>query len=341
MLFRPLVATSKSSYILIIIAFFLNLWLHTPAKADYTNTIVFQNQSRWYEVHLPTGYDSRVPSSVVLVLHGGSCNPDEVKYDSGMNALADKNNFIAVYPAGTNDPGNPDGGLFWNDGRTYLSGASNDHDDVGFIAAVLADLAERYSINKSQVFAAGISNGAAMCYRLVKQLPNQFAAIATIAKQVGADQFFAAPSGPVAIMAFQGKLDPINPYDGGYGSVYGVVTYAYPVTQTMTSWAVHNGYLGAPTEAAICNNAVKTIYSPLDNGKEVVLWTLEDGGHTWPGGLLSTSSVGPISMDISASSEMWEFFKSVAPVATATTATPSAISSTLKKRLIQRVLRTR
>lgn len=311
MSFRSIVATKKTSYIFIVTAFFLNLYLQTPVKADYKNTIVYQNQSRWYEVHLPTGYNARVDSPVVLVLHGGGFNPNEIRYDSGMNDVADKNNFIAVYPAGTCAPDKPAGGLYWNDGRPYLSGVNSDVDDVGFIAAVVADLAERYSISKRQVFATGISNGAAMCYRLIKQLPNQIAAIAPVAGQSGADQLFAAPPGPVSIIAFQGKLDPIVPYDGGFAKSLEFFTYVYPVTQTMTTWAVHNGYLGAPIEDEIINSAVKTIYCPRDTGAEVILWTLEDGGHTWPGGLLSNSAVGPINKDISASAEMWEFFKSI------------------------------
>ena len=45
---------------------------------------------------------------------------------------------------------------------------------------------------------------------------------------------------------------------------------------------------------------------------EVVLWTIEGGGHTWPGGdttLLEKPIVGAVNRDIFASEEMWNFFQ--------------------------------
>jgi polyhydroxybutyrate depolymerase len=54
-------------------------------------------------------------------------------------------------------------------------------------------------------------------------------------------------------------------------------------------------------------------YGPGKNGTEVVLWTLEDGGHTYPGGKMFPSEVqsglGYANTDIFASELMWEFFK--------------------------------
>ena len=57
--------------------------------------------------------------------------------------------------------------------------------------------------------------------------------------------------------------------------------------------------------------AVCECYGPADDGAEVLLWTLKDGGHTWPGGVsrLSERIVGKVNRDISASELMWEFFQ--------------------------------
>ena len=56
--------------------------------------------------------------------------------------------------------------------------------------------------------------------------------------------------------------------------------------------------------------------STVVNNSEVVLWTLEDGGHTWPGGKITKSEedylgigVGPINHDISSMELIWEFFE--------------------------------
>ena len=52
---------------------------------------------------------------------------------------------------------------------------------------------------------------------------------------------------------------------------------------------------------------------PVPDGTEVVLWSLEDGGHTWPGGNLVPAEerleVGNVNRDISASEEIWKFFQ--------------------------------
>ncbi|GAG17084.1 unnamed protein product, partial [marine sediment metagenome] len=45
------------------------------------------------------------------------------------------------------------------------------------------------------------------------------------------------------------------------------------------------------------------------NDAEVIFYTLNGGGHTWPGGgLLPGWLVGEISTDINASPELWSFF---------------------------------
>ena len=55
-----------------------------------------------------------------------------------------------------------------------------------------------------------------------------------------------------------------------------------------------------------------TLYGPGTKGAEVVLVTIGDGGHTWPGGDVATQAegdiVGPVNRGISASELMWEFF---------------------------------
>jgi polyhydroxybutyrate depolymerase len=299
------------SWVVIITALFLNICMFCPARADTDYALTYQNLSRLYVVHLPTGYKAGVATPVVFVLHGGGGNPDEISYDSGMDAVADKNNFIVVYPAGTALAGSSNSGLYWNDGRKYYNGTYSSVDDVGFIKAVIKDLSNNYTIDNSRVYAAGLSNGASMCYTLVKELPGLFAAIAPIAGQQEPNQVVPAPQGSVSIIAFEGMQDPLVPYNGGYAKSGVYLTYVYPVTKTMSDWAVHDGYLGQTIAGETINNAVETIYSPLSSNGEVILWTLEDGGHTWPGGKISNAQIGAINMDISASTEMWDFFASI------------------------------
>jgi polyhydroxybutyrate depolymerase len=49
-------------------------------------------------------------------------------------------------------------------------------------------------------------------------------------------------------------------------------------------------------------------YTRCSQGADVVRYTIEDGGHTWPGGV-PIPFVGKTSKAIDATKEMWHFFQ--------------------------------
>ena len=283
----------------------LCLLISTPSlyAADITVNLPYGGINRSYLLHLPSSYKASTPMPVVLVLHGGGGSPTDMRWTSQMNTVADREGFIVAYPAGTayyplNIPGL---GLVWNDGvvlPTILKA-----NDVGFIGAVLDNLEANYEVDPQRVYAAGYSNGAFMACDLVKELPNRIAAIGTVGGISGADQIYPAPGRAVPLIDFQGKLDPYILYDGGTGRS-GVKSD--PILTSISSWAAHNNDLPNPVETRVINQAVMTRWG--GGAVDVVLWTLNDGGHTWPGGNFTRLSNGPTNEDISASQEMWDFF---------------------------------
>jgi len=65
-----------------------------------------------------------------------------------------------------------------------------------------------------------------------------------------------------------------------------------------------------------CRPAGKSIhieYSGCINESKVVLYRIEGGGHTWPGGLqyLPVRLVGRTTRDINGCDEIWEFFRNL------------------------------
>ena len=52
-------------------------------------------------------------------------------------------------------------------------------------------------------------------------------------------------------------------------------------------------------------------FSGGKNGTEVVFYTVEGGGHAWPGGkqYLPVKVIGRVSRDFDATETIWEFFK--------------------------------
>ncbi len=285
---------------------------------DHGRNINFNSNKRLYDIHVPTGYTPAKAYPVVLNLHGGGGHPAGAAYQSGMDAVADREGFIVVYPAGTGTLFK-DRLLVWNDGRKYKGGSGVQADSVGFIAAVLDDLAHLFHIDPKRIYATGMSNGAQMCYRLAKQLSNRIAAIAVVAGHRPAQGIFPPPPRPMPIMQFAGKNDAYAPYKGGVASGgKGIFknkfqTRMEPVQETIMSWVKFNQC--KPDKATIkrVGKAVEKRYTSCQKGAEVVLWTIEDGGHTWPGGKVFPAEiragVGHVNLDISATEEIWKFFE--------------------------------
>lgn len=284
------------------------------AAGDYGRRVQHGGLARFYELHVPPGYDPSRPHPLVLVFHGGGSYPAGVRYESRMDEVSDREKFLVVYPGGTNQLRFPkDRLLTWNDGRKRRDGSANTVDDVGFVVALLADVARLVNVDPRRVYATGYSNGAQFSYRLVKQQPERFAAVAAVAGQRAADDLFPPPERAVPVMQFAGKLDRVGPYDGG-GPPRRVefITNLKPIPVAIRSWAEWNGCPAEPTETQRVGRAVMTRYAGCRDNSEVVLWTLEDGGHTWPSGNVLPAvarEVGPVNRDIFAAELMWEFFE--------------------------------
>ncbi len=73
--------------------------------------------------------------------------------------------------------------------------------------------------------------------------------------------------------------------------------------------ARRNRCKGAPTDIRISPSVRRLEYMNCAGNAYVILYTIEGGGHTWPGGgHLPEGSVGPTTREINATRVMWEFF---------------------------------
>lgn len=278
------------------------------APADQI-TLQFDGRERWAVVHIPPGYDVNKPTPVVLVFHGGGGFPDAVRFQSQMDAVADREGFLAVYPAGTGIVRNSL--LTFNAGNCCGYALKHNTDEVGFTAALIDALGEKFSIDRHRVFATGISNGAGVSYRLACELSDRIAAIAPIATTMNIPQ--CNLKRPLSVIHFHGLEDKNALFQGGVGpkSISGADMKSVP--DTIAFWVRHNGCSRTPTSERQVGAARQIMYGSCAEGTEVVLWQLDDGGHTWPGGKISRAEewydVGKVNHDIVASDLMWEFFK--------------------------------
>jgi len=284
----------------------------TQLKQSFT----YDGRTRHYVLHLPLSYNPGKKTPLVIVLHGGGGNADNIQETTEMNTKADKEGFIVVYPEGTGLL--PNRFLTWNSG--YCCGYALKHnvDDVGFIRFLIDYLKQKLSIDNQRIYITGFSNGAIMAYRLGAELSDIIAAIAPVAGSIGGNATentsyweIPTPTTPVSVIAFHGKQDARIPFDGGKPTIEntkGAYLYA-SVNHSIAFW-VTNNHCNPQSQINISanGNIITTTYSGGNNQTEVVLYTIVDGTHAWPGGKPGWFGGDEPTQDISATDLMWDFF---------------------------------
>lgn len=255
---------------------------------------------RTYKIYRPA-----VPSStalpVMIVLHGGLGNADHIERSSGMNLVADTGPFIVVYPNGTE-------GILrrmkdrrtWNAGNCCGIAARKDINDVTFIQEMIEDVASRYNIDRSSIYASGMSNGAMMAYRLACETPELIAAIIPVSGTLAVDSCEKGKNVPV--MHIHGALDKNVPFSGGRGrhSLARVSHKSVPETVRITT----GPRTCSPPEMKHYADRTISTYS-CENGAPFTLVLLKDIGHSWPGSPKQKRRAN--SSQFLASKEAWNF----------------------------------
>jgi polyhydroxybutyrate depolymerase len=286
-----------------------------PATAgDFRRPLAHKGDDRFYDMHVPASYRPGTAVPLVLVLHGGGGSPAAARNTSAMDAVAAREGFIVVYPSGTG-PDAPDSRLTWNILKSGTYATAQGKDDLGFIRKVLDDVQRRFSIDPKRIYAAGISQGGMMCYRFAcdPDLSARIAAIAPVAAVMTVDPSDCKPSRPMPIMHFHGLEDKIIPYAGGIGERMKRIdpTERPGVPETLTFWLKRNKLDEKPRDRGSRGKAGFEDFGREGAPGEFILWRMENGGHTWPGGGTGQPEIfiGNVNRDISASELMWKFFQ--------------------------------
>lgn len=127
-------------------------------------------QKRSYLLHVPKSYQPGRPTPLVISLHGLAEWPAHLMDLSHWNQVADESGFLVVYPMGRSMPRR----WFCNNRPGELVQAQQ---DVQFIADLIDHLGRSYNIDKTRVYANGLSNGGGMSFLLACRLSDRIAAI--------------------------------------------------------------------------------------------------------------------------------------------------------------------
>lgn len=274
--------------------------LFLPLINRTNGTLVSMGKKRSYLLFVPETYDPATPTPLVISLHGFAEWPAHQMQISHWNDLARQHGFIVVYPCGTEIP------LRW---RIYsFSGSDADlKEDVAFISDLIDKLGTEYNLDPARIYVNGLSNGGGMAITLSCKLPERIAAVGSVA---GAYPFSVSeyqPSRPVPAILFHGTGDPIVPYLGGQASASGFSMPSIP--DWVADLARYNGCVDDPVKLPAVGDVHGIHFTDCVQNSDVVFYTIEGGGHSWPGGgSLPKIIVGNTNRDIDATELMWEFF---------------------------------
>ncbi len=278
---------------------------------DVRGQLVSGGRDRTYRVHVPADTTNRLP--LVLALHGGSWQGPKMELVSELDVTADRHGFIVVYPDAVYSPKPVE--RQWADGRGTTKASTDGVDDVAFLSALIDQLEKDYRIDPTRVYATGISNGGFMSYKLACDLADKIAAIAPVAATMpAAEAPTCKPSRPLAVLDIHGTADPLVPYAGGevHGGTGGAIL---SVADTMKMWATIDRCDPTPGASDVPDrdprDGIRThrsVYTHCQAGTDLVLYSVDGGGHTWPGGgHMDERYVGKMTRDFDASELIWEF----------------------------------
>jgi polyhydroxybutyrate depolymerase len=170
-------------------------------------------------------------------------------------------------------------------------------------------LTAAYNLDPSRIYADGLSNGGGMAFVLSCTLSDRIAAIGMVASAQFLPWSWCTDQRAVPMMAFHGTADRLTPYRGGQSWVARDVTFP-DIPTWVAHWARRNRCAPTPVDSEVAPDVIRRSYAGCADHADVVLYTVEGGGHTWPGGEpLPEWLAGPTSRSIDATRQMWAFFR--------------------------------
>ena len=248
-----------------------------PVGSVIHGALVSAGSERTYRLYVPDDLPAG-PVPLFVGLHGGTGWADQFATTNHIEGLAESNGFLVVHPDGVQVGAGPGG--VWNGGICCGAAVRDGVDDVGFVDALLDELAADHDIDPNRVFAFGHSNGGIMSYRLACELADRVVGVGVVAGTLGVDG--CEPSQPVSVIHVHGTADENLPLAGGVGprSIAGVDFP--PAHDGFAEIAAHDD-CDRPIETTV-GDITTAASTSCDAGTATAFITIAGANHAWPGG---------------------------------------------------------
>lgn len=272
-----------------------------PAKGGSSGSITFGGLERTYLLHVPASYDPRRPTPVVFNFHGfGSSAAAQIAY-ADFRPLAEREGFVVVAPDGQGTPRR----------FTLLGATATEADDVEFAVALLDHLASTVlCVDDRRVYATGMSNGGALSSAIACRASDRFAAVGAVAAMIYVPPCGDDATRPAPIVGMMGTADPVVPYAGGRVNCCGNPNIP-AAPETIADFAERSGCDDPPDEDRPKPTIVHRTWRGCPPGAAIELYSIEGGGHTWPGASVDLASrgLGETTKELVATETLWTFFE--------------------------------
>jgi polyhydroxybutyrate depolymerase len=295
---------------------------------------------RRYLVYAPVNLPA-TPVPVVFVFPGSTANAEAAAFyytHTRFEELADRDGFIVVYGNGVAEAHSSDGQVPMPKGG-FLPGCFVEHAgegyDVQYVRQILSQLEAELPIDRSRIYATGLSQGGGLSFQLALEAPDLVAAIAPVApvpiQPVGEWLQSCHPKPgheDVAIAMLASTTDQYVAYTRGGSPRYPDVDYP-GMEETRDAWLAALHLQGPPEVDVIPDHVSGDSYTPDTgltssrverqrypmgaSGQELWFYKVVGMGHWWPnpvqmwGGLWP--KLGKTNQDIDFADEAWTFFK--------------------------------
>ena len=267
-----------------------------------------------------------------MFLHGCTHGPEDLAEISHMNAVADANRFLVVYPEQS---------LLANFLKCWNwfdpKHQSRDQGEPSILAAIVEQVCSEHKVDPDRVYAAGVSAGGAMAVIAAVAYPDLFSGVAVAA----ACEFKAATSFTSAIGVMKhGGPDPIQQGELAFDAMQAGLARksrrrmplfvlqgtaddrvsAVNAEQLISQWSITNASLAAragETGFALTENTVtgqvpggytyhKHAYRDQTGALLMEKWLVDGLGHAWSGSPKAQKYGDPKGPDAAAG--IWRFF---------------------------------
>jgi polyhydroxybutyrate depolymerase len=285
----------------------------SPALADSIN---IDGVTRTFIAQLP---ETKL-APLVIVLHGKTQTGADMVTRTSWPLVAKRDQFAVIFPDGLDHAWADDR----PDARRAGRGPPKGTDDVAFIAKLIEKYVADGSADPKRVYITGISNGGAMTMTLVCARADLFAAAASVIMNLTDESAGVChPQRAVPMLVMNGTADPLIPYEGGRGTSYFAAAGFWSTARTLDFWRRANGCDTQDAAASDLDDrnpadqsTVTRISSNCPQGRDVVLYRVNGGGHRMPGHFpdahfprVAAAILGPQNGDIDGADTIWAFFK--------------------------------